>query len=340
MSEFRIDQIKSQDATRGPDIAGISTFTGTSAIVMPSGNTDYRGARGRGIIYAGYAPSHVLNIDMINIASTGNAVQFGSDPTPSMQMGANSSTVRMVFGGGSTPSSTQCRYVEIAHTGKSMVFADLTVTRRGTGTTGDSVRGIFGGGAPDGTEKVIDYITYTNQADAVDFGNLSLGRRQLGATGNTTRGVFCGGYLLASPYLRYNVMDYVTIASTGDAVDFGDITTTIKGAVGAGGNGIRGFIPGGNTTNSSTDTNTIDSFSPASLGNTLDFGDLTVTLHNVGVCPNKTRAVFCGGYAPGTNVMSYVQISTIGNAIDFGDLTAARSAGNDGANSDSHGGLE
>ena len=37
MSEFRIDQIKSQDATRGPDVAGITTFTGTSGIVMPSG---------------------------------------------------------------------------------------------------------------------------------------------------------------------------------------------------------------------------------------------------------------------------------------------------------------
>ena len=49
MSEFRIDQIKSQDATRGPDVAGITTFTGTSGIVMPSGDTAYRGGRGRGL---------------------------------------------------------------------------------------------------------------------------------------------------------------------------------------------------------------------------------------------------------------------------------------------------
>lgn len=42
MSEFRIDQIKSQDASRGPDIAGITTFTGTSGIVMPSGDTAHR----------------------------------------------------------------------------------------------------------------------------------------------------------------------------------------------------------------------------------------------------------------------------------------------------------
>ena len=45
MSEFRIDQIKSQDATRGPDVAGITTFTGTSGIVMPSGVTSGRFAK-------------------------------------------------------------------------------------------------------------------------------------------------------------------------------------------------------------------------------------------------------------------------------------------------------
>jgi len=46
MSEFRIDQIKSQDATRGPDVAGITTFTGTSGIVMPSGTTVDRSSQG------------------------------------------------------------------------------------------------------------------------------------------------------------------------------------------------------------------------------------------------------------------------------------------------------
>jgi hypothetical protein len=39
MSEFRIDQITNQSGSRGPDIAGITTFTGTSGLVMPSGDT-------------------------------------------------------------------------------------------------------------------------------------------------------------------------------------------------------------------------------------------------------------------------------------------------------------
>ena len=45
MSEFRIDQIKSQDAIKGPNIAGITTFTGTSGLVMPSGVTSARFAK-------------------------------------------------------------------------------------------------------------------------------------------------------------------------------------------------------------------------------------------------------------------------------------------------------
>lgn len=39
MSEFRVDQIKNQAGTRGPEIAGITTFSGVSGIVMPSGDT-------------------------------------------------------------------------------------------------------------------------------------------------------------------------------------------------------------------------------------------------------------------------------------------------------------
>lgn len=349
MSEFRIDQIKSQDGKEGPNIAGITTFTGTSGIVIPSGDTNYRGGRGRGIVYGGYTPGHVRNIDHIHIASTGNAVQFGNDPTPSMQMAANSSSTRMIFGGGSTPSPTTIRYIEIAHFGNSMEFSNLSYNRRGTGATGNSVRGLFAGGAdnPSGNTfaRVIDYTNYASYGNTLKFGDLSLARRQGAACGSPTRGVFTGGYNGASPYNRYNVIDYVTITSEGNAIDFGDLTS-LRGAIGAGSNATRGFIPGGTTAaGGGNDTNVIDYLTITSTGNTSEFGDLIVTVHNTGVCSSQTRAVFAGGYAanpptsPGTNVISYVEIPTLGDSQDFGDLTAARSAGNDGASSDSHGGL-
>jgi hypothetical protein len=42
MSEFRIDQISNQAGTAGPDIAGITTFSSTSGMLMPSGNIPSR----------------------------------------------------------------------------------------------------------------------------------------------------------------------------------------------------------------------------------------------------------------------------------------------------------
>ena len=109
MSEFRIDQIKSQDATRGPDVAGITTFTGTSGIVMPSGNTAYRGGRDRGIMVEEYSPAKSGNTyDYITISTTGNAVDFGDLTQTADSMGACASQLEDLCGGGQ-PSATQHR---------------------------------------------------------------------------------------------------------------------------------------------------------------------------------------------------------------------------------------
>ena len=42
-----------------------------------------------------------------------------------------------------------------------------------------------------------------------------------GATSNTIRGIFAGGYV---PGSNHNSIDFVTIATTGNASDFGDIS--------------------------------------------------------------------------------------------------------------------
>ena len=49
MSELRINNITDTAGSSGPIIAGVSTVTSTSHMVMPSGPTEMRGGRGRGI---------------------------------------------------------------------------------------------------------------------------------------------------------------------------------------------------------------------------------------------------------------------------------------------------
>ena len=54
MSEFRVDKITNRTGDTGPQICGVSTFSGTSGMAMPSGPTEYRGGRGRGLFSGGY----------------------------------------------------------------------------------------------------------------------------------------------------------------------------------------------------------------------------------------------------------------------------------------------
>ena len=136
MSEFRIDQIKSQDATRGPDVAGITTFTGTSGIVMPSGDTAYRGGRSRAVRAGGIitspATARVDNMDYFTIATLGNAVDFGDLTGAKNDHDAVSSSTRGFVVAGNDPSSTKLNVIEfvtIATTGNAADFGDLTQAR-------------------------------------------------------------------------------------------------------------------------------------------------------------------------------------------------------------------
>ena len=128
MSEFRIDQITNQSGSRGPDIAGITTFSATSGMLMPSGTTEYRGGRGRGLFAGGYAPGAVNTIDYITIETLSNATDFGDLSGTSYDFsGGCSSSTRALFAGGYRVSySNIIDYVTMASLGDAIDFGDLT----------------------------------------------------------------------------------------------------------------------------------------------------------------------------------------------------------------------
>ena len=43
MTDFRVDKITNRNDNAGSQIAGITTFSGTSGMQFPSGPTEYRG---------------------------------------------------------------------------------------------------------------------------------------------------------------------------------------------------------------------------------------------------------------------------------------------------------
>ena len=79
MSELRINNITDRAGSSGPTIAGVSTVTSASHMVMPSGPTEMRGGRGRGIMQGGILHPYGVPgiVGSIEIATTGNAVDFG-----------------------------------------------------------------------------------------------------------------------------------------------------------------------------------------------------------------------------------------------------------------------
>lgn len=115
-------------------------------------------------------------------------------------------------------------------------------------------------------------------------------------------------------------MDYVSIASTGNAIDFGDLSEGNM-YMAAGASKTRGLFAGGNAASAVTDE--IQYITIASTGNTTDFGDTTNTVQQSAMATSNTRACIGGGNSV-TNVINYVTIASTGDGTDFGDLTVAR----------------
>ena len=136
-------------------------------------------------------------------------------------------------------------------------------------------------------------------------------------TGNPNRGLFAGG-----SWTTTNVIQYITITTTGDTIDFGDMTLG-RFWLAACASTSRAIFAGG-TGNDYAGLNVMDYVTIASTGDATDFGDLTQTKFGQTGCSSNTRGLFSGGGGSITNVIDYITIATAGNATDFGDLTLAR----------------
>ena len=99
-------------------------------------------------------------------------------------------------------------------------------------------------------------------------GCMTLPRGSTDRRGPRSRGIFGGGTVDPS---NLNVMDFINIQSNGNAVDFGDLTST-RGRPSGVANATRGLFVGG--TVSPGYTNAIDFITIATKGNAQDFGDL------------------------------------------------------------------
>ena len=188
--------------------------------------------------------------------------------------------------------------------------------------SGQSGRGFVTNG--DRTTPSIDQINISTKGNAISKHNSTLGRNATAGCSNSTRGLLVGG---ATPS-KSNVIEYITMASSGDAIDFGDLPTNYGSEMSACASSTRGLFGGGYFPARS---NAISYVEINTLGSSEDFGDLTSIMVSVAALSSPTRGIFWGGYRTSPGSMRDVDMVTIaskGNSVDFGEaMQRGRSTG-------------
>ena len=186
-----------------------------------------------------------------------------------------------------------------------------------TGGTGH--RGLFHIGYNGSRLNTVEYVTISTLGNAQDFGDLTVDRSGTFSCSSRIRALFACGMGPNASAADTNIIDFFTISSTGNAVDFGNLSTGRSG-VGAFASSTKGIISGG-----SGPSNIIDYVTISTQGNAQDFGDLITSVTNTAGMSSAVRGVIGGGESPSaTNVIQFITIATNGNSQDFGDLTVAR----------------
>jgi len=290
----------------------------------------------RGIFIGGVLgdTSFTNTIDYITISTLSDATNFGDQAVTRNQVGAtsNGSSNRGVYAGGIGPPTDQkdeIDYVTISTASNASSFGSLS-------TGSQDMAGTSNAGAGTGT-----IATALNKWMGILETNIP---KMLGITRSTTqlsklmgltltdyvvlldRGVFGSGYTWTGT-VRYNTIDYITISTTGNATDYGDLLATKYGAQATSNGGSDRGVFGGSYTTSAI--NVIEYLTISTTGNSQDFGDLTVARERSGSASNKEnqRGTFGGGNTSGptaNNTIDYITINSAGNATDFGDVSVTR----------------
>jgi len=336
ITTFQPGLIRDVDSNDGPTFQGGVGYNSQNWLTLPKGTTtDKNRIGGRGLVGGGditpASESESNHIDLFNIPTMGNSIDFGDLSDGKLRLGASGSSTRGIFAGGKTPSLIDViEYVTIAATGNAVDFGNLLNARDELGGAGNNIRALFFTGSAPGSTNVIEYVTTATLGDAKDFGDLTRAALEGCGCGSPTRGVL---------FVKDNSIDYVTWATTGNAQDFGDTGFGNNGDNSAASDSTRALIAGG-AQGPSSSSNGIHYLTISTLGNTQDFGDLTAAATQGSGMSNSTRGVFQLGNAGGSqsNAVDYVTIQTTGNAKDFGDLSPGR-VFEAAACSDSHGAI-
>ena len=327
MSQINIRNLSNENDDGSPEIVGVSTFSATSYFVPPKGTTAERPSD--------CEPGSIrFNTDTANLeyfrGKTLGWSQFEL-VTGNLGGGTGSNTglgARGVLMGGyeSYPSIvSQIDFLTISTLGNTQDFGDMNAGAGAGSMVSSRIRAIHGGGQVPSNVNSIEFITFSSTGNGTNFGDL-LKLNQTMATGaSQTRGIFAGGKSNPSPSnLLEDTIQYITMASEGDSVDFGNLTVARAHCDPGGSSSTRAvFASGQSSPNSPYYTDVMDFVTISSLGDATDFGDIAAGYgRQDGIVSSSIRGIIAGGYEPPShvNTIRFITIATTGDAQDFGDL--------------------
>ena len=271
----------------------------------------------------------IMSTDTPNLASAG-------DTTPGP---------RGVFPGGRSGGPTMTDdmdYINISSTGDAQDFGDLLTDSFEAGACSSSTRGVkFGGRVFPGSQYQdnLEAYNFASTGSIADIEDLRTATVFSCGASNETRGLIMGG-LIHSSYGGswsggWNNIDYITIASFGESIEFGDLSFDNPGGMNQANSPTRGIFAGGFAPHNGSPgapgapaltTTKIQFVTIPTLGNSQSFGDLTALTSYTSGASNSVRGIYAGNGANPWTTIEMISISSGGNGVDFGDLTTSKYA--------------
>tara|TARA_B100002019_G_scaffold283546_1_gene290072 strand:+ start:1274 stop:2632 length:1359 start_codon:yes stop_codon:yes gene_type:complete len=247
---------------------GISFGDLTRSAFQVSGS----GSNTRGIFGGGDpGPSSVDVIDYITIASSGDAIDFGNLSAAGRCSAGASSQTRSLFLG--VNSTNVIDFIEIQTLGNAVDFGDIANGQSGSkGYAASSpTRYIYYSALVAGS--TIQFGTIASKGDTTTFGETNGAFKRKNCASNSIRAIFAGGYIQNPTTIQYDNIDFITISSEGNAVDFGNLREA-RSRIDMTGNERTCLMAGGQPGSSAVSF--IESVNYSSNGTVEFFGDLTI----------------------------------------------------------------
>ena len=242
-----------------------------------------------------------------------------------------------------TPADIQ--YMDITTLGDASNFGDYTgVYSYGAGAGGNSQYAVVAGNKDDGSMTAdMQYVTVSTTGNAQNWGDLVVRTRIPHGTQHVNRVVWFPGED-PSLTLSYNNsrIQYMTLASQGNASDFGNITVP-RAAGSAASDGTRGYYAQGfSNPGSPTRHNVIDVVTIDTAADSTDFGDAGRASNSGGAMGTDFRWVTFGGTSNGssnggTSTIYYYPVGATGTSAVFGSQLSSSGYGQRGVTNNSRG---